>query len=46
MHNLFYGNEFDLQDNRRAGKTNVRFKGQGCAPVGPVVQRTIKLIQD
>ena len=30
MHNLCYGNEFDLHDNKRAGKTN--FHNKGCAP--------------
>ena len=30
VHNLSYGNEFDLQDNERAGKTHFRMKG--CAP--------------
>ena len=30
VHNLCYGNEFDLQDNKRAGKTHFHMKG--CAP--------------
>ena len=30
MHSLCYGNEFDLNDNKRVGKTH--FHNQGCAP--------------
>ena len=41
MHNLSYGNEFDLQDNERASKTHVHMNG--CAP-GLVLKQRQKAI--
>ena len=38
MHILSYGNEFDLQDNERAGKTD-HFHMKGYAPAVVLKQR-------